>query len=89
MWADVLETGHQHDDYRFRRAAYLRLGFGVGHEHIVLVPGKNRSAKASRTLPSPNLKFPPEESEVLLYFPAFRLGSGVVALPTGGWTGAG
>ena len=33
MWAGVLETGHQHDDYRFRRAAYLRLGFGVGHEH--------------------------------------------------------
>jgi len=33
MWAGVLETGHQHDDYRFRRAAYLRLGFGMGHHH--------------------------------------------------------
>ena len=28
------------------------------------------------------LKFPPEKCEVLLYFPAFELGSGVVALPT-------
>jgi hypothetical protein len=33
MWAGVLETGLQHDDYRFRRAAYVRVGFGVGHEH--------------------------------------------------------
>jgi len=33
MWAGVLESGNTHDDYRFRRAAYLRLGFGVGHEH--------------------------------------------------------
>lgn len=33
MWAGILETGHQHDDYRFRRAAYVRLGFGAGHHH--------------------------------------------------------
>ena len=33
MWAAVLETGHQHDDSRFRRAAYVRLGFGTGHQH--------------------------------------------------------
>lgn len=33
MWAGVLETGHEHDDMRFRRAAYVRVGFGVGHEH--------------------------------------------------------
>jgi len=33
MWAGVLESGTQHDDYRFRRAAYLRLGFGTGHHH--------------------------------------------------------
>lgn len=37
MWAGVLESGHQHDDYRFRRAAYLRLGFGVGHQHYDLL----------------------------------------------------
>ena len=30
-----------------------------------------------------SLKFPREECEVLPYFPAFKLGSGVVALPTG------
>lgn len=33
MWAGVLETGIQHDDPRFRAAAYVRLGFGVGHAH--------------------------------------------------------
>ncbi|MHC4398451.1 MAG: hypothetical protein ACYTG0_02090 [Planctomycetota bacterium] len=33
MWAGILEAGRRHDDYRFRRTAYLRLGFGVGHEH--------------------------------------------------------
>ena len=33
-WAGVLESGTEHDDYRFRRAAYLRLGFGVGHQHF-------------------------------------------------------
>ena len=32
-WAGILETGLEHDDYRFRRAAYLRLGMGTGHEH--------------------------------------------------------
>ncbi len=32
-WAGILETGLEHDDYRFRRAAYLRLGLGSGHEH--------------------------------------------------------
>jgi hypothetical protein len=33
MWAGVLESGREHDDYRFRRAAYLRLGYGTGHQH--------------------------------------------------------
>jgi hypothetical protein len=33
MWAGVLESGLEHDDYRFRRAAYLRLGYGIGHHH--------------------------------------------------------
>jgi len=33
MWAGVLESGLKHDDHRFRTAAYLRLGFGVGHQH--------------------------------------------------------
>ncbi|MBN1419355.1 MAG: hypothetical protein JXP34_11290, partial [Planctomycetes bacterium] len=32
-WAGILETGEMHDDYRFHRAAYLRIGFGVGHHH--------------------------------------------------------
>jgi hypothetical protein len=32
-WAGVLEAGTDHDDYRFRRAAYVRLGFGAGHHH--------------------------------------------------------
>jgi hypothetical protein len=32
-WAGVLEAGTEHDDYRFRRAAYVRLGFGAGHHH--------------------------------------------------------
>ena len=32
-WFAALETGHEHDDPRFRRAAYLRLGNGIGHEH--------------------------------------------------------
>jgi len=32
-WAGILESGMEHDDYRFRRAAYVRVGFGVGHEH--------------------------------------------------------
>jgi len=33
MWAGVLESGLEHDDPRFRRAAYLRVGFGWGHQH--------------------------------------------------------
>lgn len=32
-WAGILETGHTHDDFRFRRAAYLRVGLGTGHAH--------------------------------------------------------
>ncbi|MGB2822533.1 MAG: hypothetical protein WBF17_16225 [Phycisphaerae bacterium] len=33
MWAGVLEAGLEHDDPRFRRAAYLRVGHGMGHQH--------------------------------------------------------
>ncbi|MBM4042293.1 MAG: hypothetical protein FJ290_27685 [Planctomycetes bacterium] len=33
MWAGVLESGLEHDDPRFRRAAYVRVGFGWGHQH--------------------------------------------------------
>jgi hypothetical protein len=32
-WAGILESGLQHDDFRFRRAAYLRVGLGYGHHH--------------------------------------------------------
>ena len=32
-WFVGLETGHQHDDYRFRRTAYMRVGMGIGHQH--------------------------------------------------------
>jgi hypothetical protein len=32
-WFAVLETGLPHDDFRFRRAAYLRTGVGHGHAH--------------------------------------------------------
>jgi hypothetical protein len=32
-WAGILETGLQHDDFRFRRAAYLRVGLAYGHHH--------------------------------------------------------
>jgi len=32
-WFGVLETGLEHDDFRFRRAAGVRVGFGVGHHH--------------------------------------------------------
>jgi len=32
-WMTVLETGQQHDDHRFHRAAYLRTGIGTGHAH--------------------------------------------------------
>jgi hypothetical protein len=34
MWAGVLESGLEHDDPRLRRAAYLRVGQGWGHEHF-------------------------------------------------------
>ncbi|MDA0839890.1 MAG: hypothetical protein O3B01_17370 [Planctomycetota bacterium] len=33
QWAGFLETGLQHDDPRFRRAAYVRIGYGYGHHH--------------------------------------------------------
>ncbi|MFP4058193.1 MAG: hypothetical protein ACLF0G_15100 [Candidatus Brocadiia bacterium] len=33
MWAAVLESGLDHDDPRFRRAATLRVGYGMGHHH--------------------------------------------------------
>ncbi|MFW6164444.1 MAG: hypothetical protein ACODAJ_16865, partial [Planctomycetota bacterium] len=33
MWAGILEAGTEHDDPRFRRAAYLRVGHGMGHHH--------------------------------------------------------
>jgi hypothetical protein len=33
QWASILESGTQHDDFRFRRAAYLRVGQGWGHHH--------------------------------------------------------
>ena len=33
QWAAVLESGRQHDDYRFRRAVMLRNGMGWGHHH--------------------------------------------------------
>lgn len=33
MWATVLESGLTHDDYRFRTAAYVRTGYGYGHQH--------------------------------------------------------
>ena len=32
-WAGILEGGTQHDDYRFRRAATVRVGLGWGHSH--------------------------------------------------------
>ena len=32
-WFGVLESGHEHDDYRFHRAVYVRTGVGHGHEH--------------------------------------------------------
>lgn len=33
MWAGILETGLQHDDYRFRRSTFVRVGHGYGHHH--------------------------------------------------------
>ena len=32
-WFGTLETGLQHDDYRFRRAVYVHAGMGFGHSH--------------------------------------------------------
>ena len=32
-WFGALESGLSHDDYRFRRAAYVRAGVGLGHAH--------------------------------------------------------
>ena len=32
-WFGALETGQQHDDFRFRRAACVRTGSGTGHQH--------------------------------------------------------
>lgn len=32
-WAGILEAGQDSDDFRFKRAAYLRVGTGVGHSH--------------------------------------------------------
>jgi hypothetical protein len=32
-WAGVLESGLKHDDFRFRRAVYVRAGLGSGHSH--------------------------------------------------------
>jgi len=33
QWAAILESGRRHDDYRFRRALFLRNGMGWGHHH--------------------------------------------------------
>jgi len=33
QWAAILESGRQHDDYRFRRALMIRTGMGWGHHH--------------------------------------------------------
>lgn len=32
-WAGILEDGTDHDDFRFRRAATVRVGVGWGHSH--------------------------------------------------------
>lgn len=32
-WCGILETGKRHDDFRFRRGAMVRTGYGVGHNH--------------------------------------------------------
>jgi len=32
-WAGILETGQQHDDYRYRRGVSVRTGRGIGHHH--------------------------------------------------------
>jgi len=33
QWASILESGRQHDDFRFRRTVYVRTGMGWGHHH--------------------------------------------------------
>ena len=33
MWAGILEAGLAHDEPKRRRAAYLRVGYGMGHHH--------------------------------------------------------
>jgi len=33
QWAGILESGEEHDDFRFRRAATVRVGLGAGHQH--------------------------------------------------------
>lgn len=32
-WCGILETGKRHDDFRFRRGAMVRVGYGFGHHH--------------------------------------------------------
>ena len=32
-WAAILEAGVEHTDFRFRRAAMVRVGYGFGHQH--------------------------------------------------------
>lgn len=32
-WFGVLESGLEHDDFRLRRAAGVRVGYGIGHHH--------------------------------------------------------
>jgi hypothetical protein len=32
-WGTTLETGVEHDDFRFRRSVMVRTGAGVGHQH--------------------------------------------------------
>jgi len=32
-WGGILESGVEHYDFRFRRAALVRVGYGWGHEH--------------------------------------------------------
>ncbi len=32
-WAGILESGQDSDDFRFKRAVHMRVGYGVGHAH--------------------------------------------------------
>lgn len=32
-WAGILESGQDADDFRFKRTAHMRVGYGVGHAH--------------------------------------------------------